>query len=602
MASVNPLDDWQWDHLEAIIHITYTATKLRYGSRDHLWRALEHLYGRALNAVVERIRDPQSLLTDMIDAEAGLIHTQNMNDGVEEQNEWILPNGMDLQDIDLERLKAFLQVESGEDEHEDEDEETGIEAAAPDVEMDSGYLSCLLQSRALPVSLAPSKAVPKSKRDGKTASAAPTPSGVEQSTTGVRALKKGHSRLAKDRPDYENEHHNKLYDAPSLDIDFPSGNVTGVEILTYLPQWVKSWDVTERLVENGWTQSAMAKVINKHRTMGHGKILTNAVYRMMQSAAKHRFKVTGDTKWEDWRGHSHHIFTPGWDTTNLSLRGFRTPRETYRLNVSKQSGIPFKSLADGVKEMPQGDDALDLTRMIQHHVDHPDETWNFPDDWDSLLSHLGGPEEVREEHLDPAAFDRYDKGRSRAAVMRRREQLLSNLQEQTLQPQQPPQTTTLKGKAKRLAGTYAEKNFWKKDLTEDFDEEDDEDQDEDEDIDAYYDKSFDAYAAYHYPQSGRGRGCYRTAEGTSAEPDRRADATTPSKSHGNVCIPDSTIALWVATDSPAEHWPASTSPVTIHPRTSKAGPRIQPAERHGVLRTRCHFGAIGSPATTDLTP
>ncbi|KAF2245321.1 hypothetical protein BU26DRAFT_521803 [Trematosphaeria pertusa] len=58
--------------------------------------------------------------------------------------------------------------------------------------------------------------------------------------------------------------------------------------------------------------------------------------------------------------------------------------------------------------MPRGDDALDLTRMVEYCVQHPVEGWEYPKDYEKLLGLLGGPQTVTPEHVDRAAFKRWE--------------------------------------------------------------------------------------------------------------------------------------------------------------------------------------------------
>jgi len=67
----------------------------------------------------------------------------------------------------------------------------------------------------------------------------------------------------------------------------------------------------------------------------------------------------------------------------------------------------FKDLANGVKNIPTGKDALDLTRCVKYHELHPDEQWYYPAQFEELVKHLGGPAVVTEDHLDSRAFARW---------------------------------------------------------------------------------------------------------------------------------------------------------------------------------------------------
>ncbi|KAF2649901.1 hypothetical protein K491DRAFT_609839, partial [Lophiostoma macrostomum CBS 122681] len=220
-----------------------------------------------------------------------------------------------------------------------------------------------------------------------------------------RKCKAKHERKY-DRPGQtDNDVYGKVSDAPSWNVGFPNGNITAAEILAFLPQWLKSWDVIERFASNGAIPSTISIMINKFRTQARGAMYSNAVWKMEKYAVEQRGKT--EPRWRDWKVIKH-INAPDWDETSTSTQGFRTPFVTHRgRDASWDFNIAFKDLANGVKKMPMDCDALDLTRMIQLHQGQPERDLLFPRDWDMLLYELGGPTPVTEQHLDRAVFKRY---------------------------------------------------------------------------------------------------------------------------------------------------------------------------------------------------
>jgi len=124
--------------------------------------------------------------------------------------------------------------------------------------------------------------------------------------------------------------------------------------------------------------------------------------------------------------HSNHKLSKAndWDEGNLNVSEMRTPRITHPQGGIKGSAgnknnvvapsIDFRDLARHVKQHPKGDDALDLTRCVNYAISHPDETWKFPDDFERLVTHLGGPQEVKLSHYDREIFRRYTFTRTRS--------------------------------------------------------------------------------------------------------------------------------------------------------------------------------------------
>jgi hypothetical protein len=70
----------------------------------------------------------------------------------------------------------------------------------------------------------------------------------------------------------------------SWNLPFPTGNLTAVEILAYLPHWLKSVDVIDRFVTNGGKSYTIAAIINEFRDLpgdGDGIFRPNSAQIMM---------------------------------------------------------------------------------------------------------------------------------------------------------------------------------------------------------------------------------------------------------------------------------------------------------------------------------
>ncbi|KAF2870524.1 hypothetical protein BDV95DRAFT_496123, partial [Massariosphaeria phaeospora] len=209
----------------------------------------------------------------------------------------------------------------------------------------------------------------------------------------------------------ETNRRNKLLGAPSMNLDFPKGNIGAAEIVAFLPLWLKSWDVTERLANNGASASTLATLVNRFRELPNGPINSNSVNVMIREAVGKRAKT--DDSWVDW-SFGRHTTPVDWDRTSVSVADFRTPRVTHPTQLSElPRAVLFKDLAQGVKKMPSGHDALDLTKCVQYHLAHPDEQWYFPNDFDRLVQHLGTTL-VKPEHYDQAVFARWTTARTKS--------------------------------------------------------------------------------------------------------------------------------------------------------------------------------------------
>jgi hypothetical protein len=205
--------------------------------------------------------------------------------------------------------------------------------------------------------------------------------------------------------------------SPSWNLSFPSGNLTAAELLAYLPHWLKSIDVVDRLVTNGGKSYTIAALINEFRILPgdiDAIIKPNSIQIMMSYGMRR-------AGFEEWTVGTHHEFqrpNPLLDEYNLSVKTFRPPRATHPKSGSRgqvatklkhneaADPIEFKSLALHVRKHPSGADALDLARCVQYAVAHPDQEWYFPDDFEKLVTKLGGPATVTHSHLDKQIFKR----------------------------------------------------------------------------------------------------------------------------------------------------------------------------------------------------
>ncbi|RAR14124.1 hypothetical protein DDE83_002542 [Stemphylium lycopersici] len=206
--------------------------------------------------------------------------------------------------------------------------------------------------------------------------------------------------------------YNKLRDAPSPWLLLPSGNLTMAETTAFLPQAIKSFDVMDRFLFNGAFATTLAEMINHYRTMPNGPIINNTVYRMMKGSMDNHAKK--DERYEKWTVTKHiTIERPvGFDPTSVDVSSFRAPenhnaRELAAAAKSSPPTLLFRDMANGVKIMPSGFDALDLTRCIEYCLQNKNEDWCYPQDFSGLVDRLGGPAAVHREHQDDAAIRRH---------------------------------------------------------------------------------------------------------------------------------------------------------------------------------------------------
>ena len=187
--------------------------------------------------------------------------------------------------------------------------------------------------------------------------------------------------------------------APPNTIPFPeTANFTAIELLTFFPNTIYCADVIYRMISNGGTRRCIHAIVNTHRKLEaewSANCCGEAMYKTMQKAG-----------YTDWTIKKHDLWhasqKTSWDETSLSVGDFRTA------SVLPVESVSFKSLAVDVRTMPEGGDALDLTRMVWYCVQNLEDRWQYPQDYEELLDLLGGPVKVREENTDGAIFRRWE--------------------------------------------------------------------------------------------------------------------------------------------------------------------------------------------------
>ncbi|XP_014558235.1 hypothetical protein COCVIDRAFT_95169 [Bipolaris victoriae FI3] len=234
--------------------------------------------------------------------------------------------------------------------------------------------------------------------------------------------------------------------APSWNLSFPAGEITAAEITAYCPHWLKSIDVISRFLSHGARTIHIAALLNEFRSFPDNKVFnTNSTLVMMSYAMR-------KAGFDGWCVMKHFDFSRDHflPESGLNVTNFRTPCMIQPRDKGSEASshatnqevrpVAFKDLAKHVKKHPSGDDALDLARCVQYAVEHPDEVWLFPTDFQRLTAHLGGPATITPNHLDEEVFARRDDvklpttKRKRSAAIK---PISSNKQSTNKQPTKP---------------------------------------------------------------------------------------------------------------------------------------------------------------------
>lgn len=189
--------------------------------------------------------------------------------------------------------------------------------------------------------------------------------------------------------------------APLGNMPFPKkANLTAVELLVFFPNTVYRADVIYRLISNGGTRRSIWAIVNTHRDLGSewsANCCGEAMYKTMQKAGYKDWTIKKHDLWHESRKAS-------WESHSLDVGNLQTEGIPAR-------GVSFRSLAKDVRTMPEGKDALDLTKMVQYCVQNSEDGWTYPEDYEELLDLLGGPAIVQDENTDGAILRTWENKR-----------------------------------------------------------------------------------------------------------------------------------------------------------------------------------------------
>ncbi|KAF9730854.1 hypothetical protein PMIN01_10812 [Paraphaeosphaeria minitans] len=257
----------------------------------------------------------------------------------------------------------------------------------------------------------------KAPNPGKSGKSGKTSSGSTKTSNEAKVCKSKRAGKASKASDSEAQSHTRATNdcfgptSPHWNLPFHLGNATAAELISYLPHSLKCVDVIDRFVMNGGKAWALAFMLNKYRVIparDGSSITANSICIMLQCAMRNY----GLKKWTAGKHVHSYVHTTQHNPDSLDVSSFRVPWVTHpkvgKCRENFNAGpIEFRDLARSVKLHPSGEDALDLTRCVLHAVNHPNESWLFPDDFVNLVNHLGGAQAPTRSQRDEQAFDRH---------------------------------------------------------------------------------------------------------------------------------------------------------------------------------------------------
>ncbi|KAF3048357.1 hypothetical protein E8E12_011723 [Didymella heteroderae] len=170
------------------------------------------------------------------------------------------------------------------------------------------------------------------------------------------------------------------YTLPNVPLNF-----TIVEIIAFLPNWFKNRNIALRFMSNHLTANVHFKIFEEHRQCKFKddnerekakKTITDEYRKTMRSFPQNR----GWTK-------AKHTEPLGWDSKLIAMDGF-IPDDAQLPGYNRLPSVPLRDLMIGMKKLPEGTKAGDLTQCVKFALTRPEE-FMFPDDLPRILDHIG---------------------------------------------------------------------------------------------------------------------------------------------------------------------------------------------------------------------
>ena len=192
-----------------------------------------------------------------------------------------------------------------------------------------------------------------------------------------------------------------------------TGNITGVELMTFLPELIRSPGVLVRFVQNGGDSGPLTRIYKWFRVVVKNNSRQDATNAMIHLAQGTMRNYLQDDQWTMTRHRAglYNKVGQAWDHDNLTFTGVQNHCEIQPLgsrhNKPVVANVYFASLAADVLVFPSDYDELDLTRCVKAAVANIDLPLLFPRDFNFLTQLLGGPQTILPAHRDGALFDRW---------------------------------------------------------------------------------------------------------------------------------------------------------------------------------------------------
>ncbi|KAF2034117.1 hypothetical protein EK21DRAFT_85567 [Setomelanomma holmii] len=228
------------------------------------------------------------------------------------------------------------------------------------------------------------------------------------STSGVATQPQKKSKRPKLAPDQPRA--GFLTQVPDYPFQMPAGpplHFTLVDVIAITSNWFANSFFAARFLNNGLTSSVQVRILQEYRDI----ILSESDIDRAKDNISDRYRTTMRKVDKDW-SRAKHKAPLGWDQGNMAVNMFEPDYQRERNRKDYQS-IPFKALLRGLKKLPHGSDAGDLTRALHFAMQNTKTGLNgeqlelmFPDDIHMILGRIGYTQ-IMPDHTDRTIIKRY---------------------------------------------------------------------------------------------------------------------------------------------------------------------------------------------------
>jgi hypothetical protein len=224
-------------------------------------------------------------------------------------------------------------------------------------------------------------------------------------------------------------------------------NFTIVEILVLLPNWFRNKALCARFLNNHLTGSIHFMILEEHRELQFGSEHERERARKWLTD-EYRKAMRKDNK--DWTKATH-VKPAGWQPTAMGVDGF-TPDDVEVPGYRRVPSIFFRDLAIGVKKMPEGPAAGDLTRALLFEIESKQD-YLFPEDLPTILDYIGRTQ-IMTAHTDRPIVHTYSELKLQEETRNRA------LRQQYNQANQAAQAQPTLQQMAQQALDYGAQNLW----------------------------------------------------------------------------------------------------------------------------------------------